>query len=157
GRAGPRCRPPLRIIYILRRQGFAHGAAERRRRIGDGYAGAPHRLDLVAGLALAARDDGAGMAHAPPRRSRDAGDEADDRLLRPAALQEVRRLLLGRAADLADHDDAEGLGIGEEELEAVDEVGAVDRIAADADAGRLTEAGGGRLRHRLVGERARAR
>src|SRR5208282_3694710 len=97
------------IIYILRRQGFAHGAAERRRRIGDGYAGAPHRLDLVAGLALAARDDGAGMAHAPPRRSRHAGDEADD------------------------------------------------RIAADADAGRLTEAGGGRLRHRLVGERARAR
>src|SRR5690606_35612518 len=35
--------------------------------------------------------------------------------------------------------------------------GPVHRVAADADAGRLAEPGGGGLRHRLVGERARAR
>ena len=38
------------------------------------------------------------------------------------------------AADLADHDDAFGLRIVLEQLEAVDEVRAVDRVAADADA-----------------------
>ena len=71
-------------------------------------------------------------------------------------LDELGRLFLGGAADLADHDDALGLRVGQEQLQAVDEVGAVDRIAADADAGRLAEAGGGGLRHRLVGQRARA-
>jgi hypothetical protein len=51
----------------------------------------------------------------------------------------LRRSFLGVAADLADHDDALGLGVLQEQSEAVDEVGAVDRIAADADAGRLAE------------------
>ena len=48
-------------------------------------------------------------------------------------------------------------GIGDEHLQRIDELGALDRIAADADAGRLAEAGAGGLGHRLVGERARAR
>ena len=74
-----------------------------------------------------------------------------------AALEEIGRVLLGAAADLADHDDAFGLGIAEEHLQAVDEVGAVDRIAADADAGRLAQPRRGGLRHRLVGQRAGAR
>ena len=62
--------------------------------------------------------------------------------LRPFGLvgEELRRLLLGLAADLADHDDRLGLVVGQEELEHVDEVGAVDRIAADADRGGLAEA-----------------
>ena len=77
--------------------------------------------------------------------------------LRLARLEELGRLLLGIAADLADHDDGLGLRVGQEHLQAVDEVGAVDRIAADADAGRLAEAGGGGLGHRLVGEGAGAR
>ena len=34
-----------------------------------------------------------------------------------------------------------GLGVVQEQLQAVDEVGAVDRVAADADAGGLAEAG----------------
>ena len=41
---------------------------------------AAHRLDLLLGAALAAGDDGAGVAHAPPGRGGAAGDEADDRL-----------------------------------------------------------------------------
>src|SRR5690242_17963966 len=43
------------------------------------------------------------------------------------------------------------------DLRALQEIGAVDRIAADADAGGLAEASRGRLRHRFIGERARAR
>jgi hypothetical protein len=54
-------------------------------------------------------------------------------------LEEFGGFLLGRAADLADHDDALRLLVGEEQLEGVDEVGALDRIAADADAGGLAE------------------
>src|ERR1700726_1930825 len=99
---------------------------------------------LFSGGAGAAGDDGAGMAHAPARRRGGAGDEADHRLLGLAALHEVRGPFLarpGRPADLANHDDRLGLLVLEEELEAVDEIGAVDGIAADADAARLAEAG----------------
>ena len=56
------------------------------------------------------------------------------------ALMKRAAALLGGAADLADHQDAVGVGVGLEELEHVDEVDAVDRIAADADAGRLADA-----------------
>src|SRR3546814_10628591 len=59
--------------------------------------------------------------------------------------------------DLADHDDALGLRIVLEQLKAVDEVPAVDRVAADADDGRLAQARVGRLLDRLVRQRARAR
>src|SRR6185312_2831103 len=134
-----------------------HRAAERRRRLGDGDAGLLHRLDLVARRAAAAGNNGAGMAHAPAGRGGRAGDEAHHRLLDLVALDEFRRLLLGRATDLADHDDRLGLVVLEEELEAIDEIGAVDGIAADADAARLAEAGGGGLGHRLVGQGAGAR
>ena len=50
-----------------------------------------------------------------------------------------------------------GVRVVVEELEHVDEVHAVDRIAADADAGRLADAERGELTDRFVGERARAR
>src|SRR5690606_9086465 len=96
------------------------------------------------------------MAHALAGRRGDARDIGDDRL------RHVRRDVLGRgllvgAADLADHHDAAGRRVRLEELEAVDEVHAADRIAADADARRLTETARRRLPDRLVGERARAR
>ena len=51
---------------------------------------------------------------------------------------------------------AVGVRILVEQVERVDEVGADDRIAADADAGRLADAERGQLPHRLVGQRARA-
>ena len=50
-----------------------------------------------------------------------------------------------------------GRRVGQEQLEHVDEVGALDRVAADADAVDLAEAGVGGLAHGFVGERARAR
>ncbi len=72
-------------------------------------------------------------------------------------LMQVGGLFLGAAADFADHDDRLGLRIGQEQFQDIDEIGAVDRVAADADAGGLAEAGGRGLRHRFVGQRARAR
>jgi hypothetical protein len=52
-------------------------------------------------------------------------------------LDEIGGGLLGAAADLPDQDDALGLVIRLEALQAGDEVQAVDGIAADADAGGL--------------------
>ena len=95
-----------------------------------------HRLDLGLRAAFAAGDDRAGMAHAAARRRGDAGDEADHRFFDLVVLDEVGGVFLGAAADLADHDDALGLRIGEEHLQHLDMLGALDRIAADADAGR---------------------
>ncbi len=89
-----------------------------------------------------------------------AGDEADHRLLAAAlglVAQELRGVFLGRAADLADHDDRVGLVVGQEQLEHVDELGALHRIAADADRGGLAEAFLRGLEHRLIGQRAGAR
>ena len=137
---------------------FDHRGAERRRAVGDQEAGRFHRFDLGFGRAFAAGDDRAGMAHAAARRRRDAGDEADDRVsCFLAFLKNSARFFFGAAADFADHDDALGFVVGQEHFQAIDEVGAVDRIAADADAGRLAEAGRGGLRDRFIGQRAGAR
>src|SRR3546814_17847750 len=83
---------------------------------------------------------------------------ADHRLLAATAglvLQELGGLFFGRAADLADHDDRLGGFVGEEKLQHIDEVGAVHRIAADADGSGLSKARSGGLVDRLIGERAR--
>src|SRR5690606_23351509 len=64
---------------------------------------------------------------------------------------------LGRAADLADHDDALGLRVVLEQLQAVNEVEALDRVAADADHRGLAEALLGGLVHGFIRQRAGAR
>src|SRR6185437_11701084 len=61
------------------------------------------------------------------------------------------------AADLADHDDRMRVGVGIEKLNGVEECGANDRVAADADAGGLSDAEFRQLADRFVGERAGAR
>src|SRR5262249_48166507 len=130
----------------------------RRRRNRD--ARRAHGFDLVGGGAFAAGDDRARMAHTPSRRSGHAGDETNHRLLAPALgfqFQEIGRRFFRRAADLADHDHRLRLGIAEEQLEDIDDLGAFDRIAADPDASRLPEARHRRLVHGFVGERARSR
>ncbi len=72
-------------------------------------------------------------------------------------LDELGGVFLGGAADFADHDDRLGVGVGQEHLQHVDELGALDRIAADADGGGLAEAHVGGLEHRFIGEGAGAR
>ena len=63
----------------------------------------------------------------------------------------------GAAADLADHDDGVGVGIVAEQLQRVDVRRADQRIAADADAGRLAQPEPRELVDRLVGQRAALR
>ena len=58
------------------------------------------------------------MAHAAPGRRRGASDEADDGLLVAGLDEEFRAFLLGRAADLANHDDGFGRVVFEELAEA---------------------------------------
>jgi hypothetical protein len=48
-------------------------------------------------------------------------------------------VLLGRAADFADHDQCFGRLVGEEHFEDVDELRALDGVAADARGGGLAE------------------
>src|SRR5438445_13112886 len=137
-------------------QHLQHGAAERRWRVRDGEASASHRLHLVLSGAGAAGNNRARVAHAAARGCGDARDEADNGLLYLAALDEIGGFFLGRAADLADHDDRLSLVILEEEPEHIDEIGAVDGIAADADAARLAEPCRRRLRDGLISESAGA-
>src|SRR5829696_6125029 len=58
-------------------EGLAHLGGRRRHRDTGGLEG----RDLGLGVALATRDDRAGVAHALARRRGDAGDERRDRLL----------------------------------------------------------------------------
>src|SRR5271167_5162446 len=99
------------------------------------------------------------MTHAPARRSRAPGNETDHRLLAAAlglVLEKLRGVLFRRTADLADHDDRLGRLIAQEHFQHFDEVGALHRVAADADRGGLTEADLRGLEHGLISERAGA-
>ena len=145
---------------MLLAENFDQGLADPCRRGRHLDAGALHGGGLGFRVALAAGNDRAGVAHAAAWRGGAACDEAGHRLL--AALlgfvdQELRGVFFGGAADLADHHDRLGLGIGEEELKAFDEIHALDRIAADAERGGLAEPFARGLEHRLIGERAGAR
>src|ERR1700733_6901262 len=100
------------------------------------------------------------MPHAPSRRRGAPGDEADHRLLPPAlgfVLEKLRGVLFRRAADFADHDDRLGRLVGQKHFQHFDEVGALDRIAADADGGGLAKTDLRGLEYRLVSQRAGAR
>ena len=85
-----------------------------------------------------------------------AGDESDDRLFH-VLLYKLGGGFFGVAADFADHDDGFGFGIAVEQVERIDERCADDRISADADGGRLSDAALRELVDRFVGQRARAR
>ena len=97
------------------------------------------------------------MAHAAARRRCPPGNEACHGFLAFRSGNELGRVFLRRAADLADHDDRLRLVIGEEHLQHVDEFGALHRIAADADSRRLAKPLLGRLEHGFISKRARAR
>ncbi len=91
------------------------------------------------------------MTHLLARRGGHAGDVGDDRL-GDLGLDEGRRLLLGVAADLADHDDRLGVGVGLETAQHVDERRPRNRIATDTDAGRLADPSSRQFVHGLIGE-----
>src|SRR6185437_5862656 len=143
---------PLWLILFHR---ALDGDAEVGGTLGHGDAGLVQRLDLVGGRATAAADDGARMAHALPRRSCLTGDERRHGF-RDAQLDILRRAFLGRAANLTNQQDCLCLRIILKHLEQVNLRGADNRIAADADARRLTESEVRQLPDGLVGERPAA-
>src|SRR6266404_4430149 len=133
-----------------------HRGAYRGRRFGDNRPGAAQRLHLVACTALAAGDDGTGMAHPSSGRRGAAGDKPDDRLLPSRRLQEIGAILFRRPTDLADHDDRLGLSVGEKHLQNFDKIGSVDGIATYTDAAALPQPDRCGLCHRLIGQGSRA-
>lgn len=137
-------------------KGSDHRAPQLRGALGDVDAGCFEGLELLRRRTLATRDDGAGMSHALPRRCGRTGDEPDDRLAH-ACPDELRGILFGRTADLANHDDTLGGRIFLEHLENIDEAGTRDRVTADPDARRLPETELGELVHGLISERAATR
>eukprot|EP00050_Salpingoeca_kvevrii_P006215 m.288062 g.288062 ORF g.288062 m.288062 type:complete len:325 (+) comp11893_c0_seq1:162-1136(+) len=156
GNNGPCCkRLLLEGINLL-----LHEGAETRWGLGDDNAGILERGNLLRSTTLATRDDGTGVAHAAAGRRGEASNERDDGLAvgaRVVLLEKGSSLLLGRATDLADHDDTVGLGVLKKDAEAVNKIGTVEGITANADAERLAKANAGGLADSLVGEGAGAR
>src|SRR3954447_11430423 len=100
------------------------------------------------------------MPDAAARRRGAAGNESNHGLPAPALGligDELGGIFLGRAADLPDHDDRLGGLVGQEHFQHLDELGALHRIAADADGGGLAKALACGLEYRLVSERAGTR
>lgn len=65
-------------------------------------------------------------------------------------------LLFGITTNLTDHHDTLGVGVVEEDLEAINEVGAIEGITTDADTKSLAESGLGSLVDGFVGKSARS-
>src|SRR3569623_429589 len=96
------------------------------------------------------------MAHALAGRRSDAGDEADHRLFH-VVLDPVSGIGFVGPADFTDHDDGIGLRVVIEHFHDVDVLQSVDRIAADANRGRLSQSQCGQLAYCLIGQRAGTR
>src|SRR5438105_9427127 len=146
----------LSHLRWLRLHEALHSTADICRALHHFHARCRQRSHLLRRGALAARDDRAGMSHAPAWRSGLTGNEAHHRLLE-RLLNIRRRLFLGRSADLADHRHGIGFGIVRKELQHVDKRRTDERIAANADARRLPHAQLRELMNRLIGERAALR
>ena len=100
------------------------------------------------------------MPHPPPRRGSPSSNEGDNGLgHRPRLvilLQELRRLFLARATNLADEDDTLCLGVIKEDLERLSVRRPREGVATDAYHERLSEPHRGRLRDGFVCERTGA-
>src|SRR5262249_1473178 len=112
--------------------------------------------NLVCCGASTAGDDGAGMTHAAPGRSRPAANKTCY-WLSYVCFDEVSRIFLGAPADFPDENDSQCLGIVIHETEGIDKGRANNGVASNADAGGLTDAQAGELVDRFVGQCAAAR
>mmetsp|Transcript_52783 Transcript_52783/g.115792 ORF Transcript_52783/g.115792 Transcript_52783/m.115792 type:complete len:241 (-) Transcript_52783:344-1066(-) len=127
------------------------------RRPHDGSTGSLQGFNLGLCGALASRDDGSSVSHSTARGCGDSSNERDDRLVLGVVRFDVLgSILLGLAADFADHNNSLSLRILQKPLQAVNEVGSVERIPSDADTCGLSQSGHGCLMHRLVGESSRS-
>lgn len=133
----------------LLQQSLAKGS----RAAADGDTSSLESRDLRVSTTLSSADDGTGVTHTTAWGSADTGNEADGGLVsRVRALEELSGILLSATSDLTDHDDAVGLGVLEEDVQAVDKVGAGEGVTSDTDDQGLAKAGLGSLVHGLVGE-----
>src|SRR5689334_21663523 len=124
---GSRSIIPMASFILRCDQQLLQRRAEFRWAWGDDDSSRFHRRDLACRVALSARDDRSGMAHAAAGRRGAARDEADNRLPAPALRlvgEELCGIFLGAAADLADHDDRIRFIVAKEHLEDVDELSA---------------------------------
>src|SRR6476646_1082079 len=96
------------------------------------------------------------MAHAAPWRSRDPGNEADDRLL-DVFPDELSGFFFRIATNLAYHHDRLSLWIFLEQRQHIDEACAIDRISSDPDTSRFTQSHCCELIYRFIGEGPTAR
>ena len=96
------------------------------------------------------------MAHTLARRSGYTSD-VGHYWLGHVGLDVSSSFFFSRTADLTDHHDRFGLRVFLEQLQDVDEVGAWDRVTADADAGGLTETGVSGLLNSFVSQGAGTR
>src|SRR5439155_17457013 len=133
GEGGPPS-PPFAAQRSEAGDDLGHGLAHLGGVAADAHAGRFERLDLGLRGALRPRDDRARVAHLLARGRGHPGDVRHDRLRHLLADVLGGAFLVG-PADLTDHDDGPRVGIGLERGEAVDEAGAGNRVAADADAG----------------------
>lgn len=98
------------------------------------------------------------MTHPPSWRSRDTGNEADNRLASSVvALQKVRRVFFRRPSNLTNHDNTVCFLVLQEHLETIDEVGTRERVTANANDERLTESSLSSLVDGFVGQSSGAR
>src|SRR5690606_4865163 len=109
------------------------------------------RIHLLSGCSAATGDDRAGVAHALAFGSGLTSDKRRDRFLN-VFFDELSGLDLRVATDFADHDDGFRVGIFFKQRQQIDVSAADDRVATDADTGRLAEAYRGRLVNGFVGQ-----
>ena len=104
----------------------------------DVRAGGAERGLLRGGSARLTGDNRAGMPHPAARRRRSAAMKPTTGFVTCASMNAAASCSFD-PADLADHHNPARVGVVLEQLEDVDEGGAHDRVAADADARRLPE------------------
>ena len=97
-------------------------------------------LDLVSSSTLAACNNSTGMAHALARRRLSTGNEANYRLVRHVLSNPLGSIFLSSAANLTNHDESQGIIIILKELQGIDEVSTLYRVAADTYSSGLAKA-----------------
>ena len=98
------------------------------------------------------------MTHPPAWGSCDSSNEGNNWLpvLSGVVLYQVFScLLFSLTTNLTDHDDTRGLGVVEEDLKTVNEVGSIERISPNANTKSLAQTHSTGLVHSLVCESAR--
>mmetsp|Transcript_8170 Transcript_8170/g.11910 ORF Transcript_8170/g.11910 Transcript_8170/m.11910 type:complete len:200 (-) Transcript_8170:320-919(-) len=97
------------------------------------------------------------MPHAAPWRCSHPSNEPDNRFFRVTILFEpFGGFFLGTTSNFTNHNNSLSLGIIRKSLQAIDEVGSIERIAANSNTGGLAQTSNGRLMHCLVGKSSTA-